>query len=402
MWPSPAAAVSTRSFWPSFRPPSRARPSTAGHLDVVGRRAELAQDRPDGLALFGNDECSLQSLAGSGLGQQRDVLGHHARFEPDIGIGFALGGVAELEVVRPVAASALANSGEVASALLATSRTRATTSSSGKNVEGLTRGSNELRSHTAASLAFGAGGRKSQVTKETSASGSAAGGASSTLATPSVNSFCGLNGGMLAETSETDSDRLPETRTKDRVRTKSRSRTRVVMGTRTIWRATLISLSAASRSVLRMPLRWPPRCPASAPRNRHLDSLRRRGEIGFAVERSKNGAAHQRGAAQSGQDGAAEPLDDSRRRSIRPPVPPSAESGGSLPRLIVSASNLRFAPRSFIWSKTTVPRTRDHARPAPRLPEFVKSPADSVWPDSGLRKNNAGASPDPSARRPGV
>src|SRR5271169_3641295 len=50
---------------------------------------------------------------------------------------------------------------------------------------------------------------------------------------------------------------------------------------------------------------------------------------------------------------------ESRRRSTRPPVPPSTESGGSLPRLIVSASNLRFAPRSLVWSKTTVPCTRD-------------------------------------------
>src|SRR5271169_1337434 len=46
---------------------------------------------------------------------------------------------------------------------------------------------------------------------------------------------------------------------------------------------------------------------------------------------------------------------ESRRRSTRPPVPPSTESGGSLPRFIVSASNLRFAPRSLAWSKTTVP-----------------------------------------------
>src|SRR3984885_16150921 len=95
------------------------------------------------------------------------------------------------------------------------------------------RGNNELRSQVeGVSLVFPPGGRKSQVTKETSAWGSAAG-ASSTLATLSVNSFCGLKAGMSAETSETDSDRLPETRTKERERTKSRSRTRVVVGART-------------------------------------------------------------------------------------------------------------------------------------------------------------------------
>ena len=41
---------------------------------------------------------------------------------------------------------------------------------------------------------------------------------------------------------------------------------------------------------------------------RHLDALGRGGEIGFAVERSKNGAAHECCAAQSGQDRAGEPL----------------------------------------------------------------------------------------------
>ena len=50
------------------------------------------------------------------------------------------------------------------------------------------------------------------------------------------------------------------------MRTSSRSRTRVLVGTRTIWRATLGSLTAASRSVLRTPLKRSP-MPASAPRN---------------------------------------------------------------------------------------------------------------------------------------
>ena len=39
-----------------------------------------------------------------------------------------------------------------------------------------------------------------------------------------------------------------------------------------------------------------------------LDPLRQRGEIGLAVERCENGAAHEGGAAQRGQDRAGEPL----------------------------------------------------------------------------------------------
>ena len=42
---------------------------------------------------------------------------------------------------------------------------------------------------------------------------------------------------------------------------------------------------------------------------RRLDPLGQRREIGLAVERDKDGAAHQRGAAQAGQDRAGEPLD---------------------------------------------------------------------------------------------
>ena len=97
---------------------------------------------------------------------------------------------------------------------VATSRTRVSTSSSGNSVEFLTFGNSELRSQTAGVtlLARGAEPTKSQVTKDTSASGSAAGVCSSP-ATASARSFCGLNGGMLAERSDTVSDRLPETRT---------------------------------------------------------------------------------------------------------------------------------------------------------------------------------------------
>jgi hypothetical protein len=44
------------------------------------------------------------------------------------------------------------------------------------------------------------------------------------------------------------------------------------------------------------------------PAQRHFDPLRQRSEIGLAVERCENGTAHERGAAERGQDGAGEPL----------------------------------------------------------------------------------------------
>src|SRR5260370_28300471 len=97
---------------------------------------------------------------------------------------------------------------------VATSRTRVSTASSGNAAEVLTFGNSELRSQTAGVtlLARGAEATKSQVTKDTSASGSAAGVCSSP-ATASDKSFCGLNGGMLAGRADSVSDRLPETRT---------------------------------------------------------------------------------------------------------------------------------------------------------------------------------------------
>jgi hypothetical protein len=52
-----------------------------------------------------------------------------------------------------------------------------------------------------------------------------------------------------------------------------------------------------------------------------------------------------------------------------------------LPRLIDSASNLRFAPRSFAWSKTTVPCTRDRTL----LSRFRSSPAHTAYPRADFR-----------------
>jgi len=47
----------------------------------------------------------------------------------------------------------------------------------------------------------------------------------------------------------------------------------------------------------------------TAPRNAYPDPLRDGGEIGLAVKCCENGAPHQGGAAKTGQDCSAEPLD---------------------------------------------------------------------------------------------
>ena len=96
------------------------------------------------------------------------------------------------------------------------------------------------------------------MTNDTSASGSAS--AASFGAAPGwrlglARIFCGLKAGMLAESSDTESDRLPATRTNGRTRTISRLPTpRVVVDTRMTWRAALASPGGGRRSVLRVTL----------------------------------------------------------------------------------------------------------------------------------------------------
>ncbi len=115
---------------------------------------------------------------------------------------------------------------------------------------------------------------------------------------------------MLADSSDTESERLPATRMNGRTRTISRlPLPRVVVDTRMTWRAALASPGGGRRSVLRVELAMRSAMPATAPRSVGFHALRHGGEVGLAVEGGKNGAAHQGGAAQTGEDGAAEPLD---------------------------------------------------------------------------------------------
>ena len=169
----------------------------------------------------------------------------------------------------------------------------------------------------------------------------------------------------------------------------------------------------------------------------HFDAFRGGGKIGLAVERSKNGASHQGGAAQAGQDRAAEPLHgnpaaadqaagaavDRKRRlvaeikslGLKPPIcaaqlcrlvqdrcPPHSRptvrpSGGSPVCLRTIA--LSFAPRSFCAKATMPPPIqsgrldgRDQstmfsgAPPGMRIPrrELCKN-GGGMWPQCGVR-----------------
>ena len=140
---------------------------------------------------------------------------------------------------------------------------------------------------------------------------------------------------MLAASSVLDSDRLAATRTNGRTRTTSRSPTRVggadadrPGARRWIRRRAAAGRSCGCRRACRRARRWR--------RAACFDPLRDGGEIGLAVERRKNGAAHQGRAAKAGQDRAAEPLHRDAAAIDDAAGSPSTESGGSLPRSMVS------------------------------------------------------------------
>jgi hypothetical protein len=176
-------------------------------------------------------------------------------------------------------------------------------------------------------------------------------GASSALIAPEVDSassiFCGLKAGMLAESSEVESDRLPATRTKWRTRTISR-----LLAPRLVWvtgitrRRLLGSTTGGSRSALRV-MAAATRSPAAATAPRRAST--RSGTVAKLVSPSSAAktAPPMRAAPHSPVRIVPENhCTEMRRRSIRPLCSPSTESGGSLPRSICSASTVpRYAPR---------------------------------------------------------
>ena len=243
----------------------------------------------------------------------------------------------------PVMLAAIGKFLEAFSLHSAASRTRSMTSSLGVST---------------AILSFGKIGARSRITKATSASGSAAGASSAPAVAPpgadSAKRRCGLNGGMLAERSETVSDRLPAMRTKGRTRTTSWLPTRVMVETRISWRAKEGSSAVGSRSLLRETAGRSPPTP-SAPRN--ATSTRSGSEAKLASPSSDVKTAPPIRAAPHNavRMVPANHCTETRRRSTKPLVPPSTDSGGSLPSSIASARLDRYAPRDRVWSKLAVP-----------------------------------------------
>ena len=102
------------------------------------------------------------------------------------------------------------------------------------------------------------------------------------------------------------SDRFEATRTNGRTRTISRSPARMVVEMRITWRAALASPERGSLSVLRAVCAT--RSAGEGAAQRRLDPFGQGGEVRLAVERDVDRAAHQRGAAEPGEDRAGEPL----------------------------------------------------------------------------------------------
>ena len=115
-----------------------------------------------------------------------------------------------------------------------------------------------------------------------------------------------MKGGTLAANSVLVIVRLADTRTSGRVRTTSRSPTLVVVLMRSTWRRGVGFAGRRQAVALAVGELVADRADGAA--QRALDPLRHGGEIGLAVERRKNGAAHQSRAADAGQDRAGKPL----------------------------------------------------------------------------------------------
>ena len=163
---------------------------------------------------------------------------------------------------------------------------------------------------------------------------------------------CGLNAGILAESSEVDSARLVSTRTSGRTRTTSRLPTLLMVETRMIWRAALASPIGGSLSLLRVVF--------------SLSALRTAASKRWA--RSAKLVSPSREAKTAPPIRAAPhrpvrivPLNhctETRRRSTLMPISPSTDSGGSLPRSMVAGSKpARCGPRGLTGSKCAVPST---------------------------------------------
>ena len=200
---------------------------------------------------------------------------------------------------------------------------------------------------------------RSRVKNETSASGSALAASWALAGRPSAlaSIFCALNGGMLAESSDTESDRFPATRMKGRTRTISRlPLPRLVVDTRMTCRAALASPGGGRRSVLRATLATRSAMPLTAPRTA---ASTRSGTVAKLVSPSSAAKTAPLIRAAPQRPVRTVPLNhwtETRRRSTKPLVSPSTDNGGSLPRSMRSASKFeRNAPCRLRRSKPDIP-----------------------------------------------
>ena len=171
-----SGASRMRSFWPSFRPPSRPRAPSAAAIALISSGVAPSSRRIVAMVspFFTVTVRSFQALPPvawlRGLRQQRDVLRHDARLEAGIGIGVAFGRIGERGAAARLPAGSRPDSGVLRAA---------------GPVRGVAHARDESSIGTAAAiLARGRTPARSRVTKETSASGSAPG--CSSVGTPSA------------------------------------------------------------------------------------------------------------------------------------------------------------------------------------------------------------------------
>ena len=244
----------------------------------------------------------------------------------------------------------------------------------------------------------------------------------------SISRRAGLNFGTFEESSESESDRFEATRTYGRTRTISRSPARTLVEMRITWRAALASPDGRKLVALAHD-----GCGAlgEGAAQRRLDPLGQRREVRLAVERNEDGAAHQRGAAQAGQDRAGEPLngdaaaiDQSDRRAVHQQWRFVAEidrlSGWSQTIWIAPSALIQapcplhrrdaVAPRSHPKSPATAQQNADRtlARQLPaapaRLPTryVIRTVTTGLSPDGTTREECGTSAARAAARRSGA
>ena len=264
--------------------------------DLLGGGAEVVQHAGDAVAFLGDDHLLVERIAAGGLagglGQQRDVLRHDARFEAGIGVGIGNAGIGELDA------------GDIGAGRLMVGRFLAPGSGLAHARHHLVIGRVErdfqMRQHRR-QIAHHEGDFGVRLgLRRLIGTGVAAGRRFGEQALRIVGRDIGSQIGdgqrqvaghahegthahhfMIADPADGgDADQLAGER-------------RLFHGRQPV---------ALARSA------GPVGADAERAAQCHLDPLRQRGEIGLAVKRGENGAAHESGAAQRGQDRAGEPL----------------------------------------------------------------------------------------------